>query len=266
MTDDGMLFVVRLCVQGQAAYGHQTDRMFWRSIAKRLYEARGKEHQTFGRAVAKLVRERRDAVALLGSGEQDGRSSLTDALDDWIAVVDSRKAVKQARLDAQGTADGDSATSAAWRQASLALWSDKTQLLRAASRSYQQDEDNDDSSTNLSTPPPTLLRPRQRRRQRETTSASPATIPPEDAVAIGLGRLIGVVESVAESVTSQIGAPQSEKGRGELDAAVERRLGDLESKISAVDQNVATMLAMMVEQRQRQGLEGEVRGGYGHTS
>ena len=67
----------------------------------------------------------------------------------------------------------------------------------------------------------------------------------EDPIAVGLGRLINVVETVA----SRIGGPQREEGREELDAAVKRRLEDLESKISAVDQNVATMLAMMVEQR-----------------
>ncbi|OBT68867.1 hypothetical protein VE03_02068 [Pseudogymnoascus sp. 23342-1-I1] len=266
LTDDDMLVVLRLCLQEQAAYGHQSDRMFWRLIARRLREARGKEHKTLSRAVAKVVRERRESLALLGSGEQDAQSSMTDALDAWIAVVDARKEVKQARLDAQGTADAETATSTAWRQASLALWADKTQVLRAASRAYQRDEDDDESSAPSETPPLTAQRRPQRRRRQATStsvSASPSAsafsppslrspsmpLPQEDPIAIGLGRLVSVVESVA----SRIGIPQEEENREELDAAVEKRLDDLESKISVVNENVAMMLAMMVEQRQRQG-------------
>ncbi|OBT43073.1 hypothetical protein VE00_05545 [Pseudogymnoascus sp. WSF 3629] len=238
--------------------------MFWRLIARRLREARGKDHKTLSRAVAKVVRERRESLALLGSGEQDAQSSMTDALDAWIAIVDAQKEVKQAWLDAQGTADAETATSAAWRQASLALWADKTQVLRAASRAYQRDEDDDESSAPSETPP-LMAQHRPQRRRRQATSTSPSAsafsspslrfpsmpLPQEDPIAIGLGRLVSVVESVA----SRIGIPQEEENREELDAAVKKRLDDLESKISAVNENVAMMLAIMVEQRQRQGLK-----------
>jgi hypothetical protein len=277
LTDDDMLVILRLCLQEQAAYGHQSDRMFWRLIARRFHEARGKEHKTLSRAVAKVVQERREFLALLGSGEQDTQSSMTDALDGWIAVIDARKEVKQARLDAQGTADAETAKSTAWRQSALALWADKTQLLRAASRISQRDDDDDDESSAPSeTPSLTAPHRTQRRRRRQATpslspSASTLGLPSlsrpsmplsdEDPIAIGLGRLVSVVESVA----SRIGAPREEEKREELDAAVKQRLEDLESKISAVNDNVAMMLAMMVEQRQSQGLEMGSKGGYVHT-
>ncbi|KFZ15369.1 hypothetical protein V502_05640, partial [Pseudogymnoascus sp. VKM F-4520 (FW-2644)] len=106
----------------------------------------------------------------------------------------------------------------------------------------------DPGTADSTTAPPTTHRPRvSQRRRRHAASAAPNIPFPdlEDPIAIGLERLISVVEIVA----SRIGGPQREEGREESDAAVKRRLEDLESKISAVDQNVATMLVMMVEQR-----------------
>ena len=100
LTDDDVLVVLRLCLQEQAAFGHQTDKMFWRLISRRLFESRGKEHKTLHRVVAKAVRERREFLALLPSGEHDNQSSMTDALDIWIAVQDARLEVQKARLDA----------------------------------------------------------------------------------------------------------------------------------------------------------------------
>jgi hypothetical protein len=65
-----------------------------------------------------------------------------------------REEVKQARREAQGTADAETTASMAWRQASLALWADKTQLLRAASRARQQEDEEDESSATPATPDP----------------------------------------------------------------------------------------------------------------
>ncbi|OAF63033.2 hypothetical protein VC83_00283 [Pseudogymnoascus destructans] len=250
LTDDDVLVVFRLCLQEQAAFGHQTDKMLWRLISRRLFKSRGKEHKTLQRVVAKAVRDRREFLALLPSGEHDNQSSMTDALDSWIAVQDARLEVQKARLDAQGTANAETTASSAWRQSSLALWTDKTQLLRVASRAFQREEDGEASSPPLTTPdprtsdsttpPPTTHHPHvsQRRRRHATSTAPSMPLDVGDPIAIGLERLISVVETVA----SRIGGPQREEGREELHAVVKRRLEDLESKISAIDQNVATML------------------------
>lgn len=82
-------------------------------ISRRLFESRGKEHKTLHRVVAKAVRERRVFLALLPSGEHDNQSSMTDALDSWIAVQDARLEAQKARLDAQGTANAKPKASAA---------------------------------------------------------------------------------------------------------------------------------------------------------
>jgi hypothetical protein len=247
MTTEDMLFVVWLCVEQQATYGHQSNRAFWKRIARRLMADRGKEHQTLNRAVAKLVRERRAYLAELDSGEQDTQSSMTDALDAWITVLDAREEVKQARREAQGTADAETTASMAWRQASLALWADKTQLLRAASRAHQQEDEEDESSATPATPDPMTPEPTTRRRRRP---APPAPVIPleGDPVAAGLERLFSIVESAA----SRIGSTPKEEEREEKDAAVEKRLEDLELKVSTVNDNVAQMLVLLLHHHQHQ--------------
>ncbi|ELR09466.1 hypothetical protein GMDG_00648 [Pseudogymnoascus destructans 20631-21] len=59
-----------------------------------------------------------------------------------------------------------------------------------------------------------------------------------------LERLFSIVERAA----SQIGNPK-EGEREEKDSAVEKRLEDLESKVSTVHNNVTQMLAMMKQQK-----------------
>ncbi|ELR09944.1 hypothetical protein GMDG_04420 [Pseudogymnoascus destructans 20631-21] len=62
-----------------------------------------------------------------------------------------------------------------------------------------------------------------------------------DPIAIGLEHLISVVKRAA----SQIGSALKEEEREEKDAVIKKRLEDLESKVSTVNDNVAQMLAMM---------------------
>ncbi|ELR07721.1 hypothetical protein VC83_03770 [Pseudogymnoascus destructans] len=62
-----------------------------------------------------------------------------------------------------------------------------------------------------------------------------------DPIAIGLEHLFSIVKRAA----SQIGSALKEEEREEKDAAVEKQLKDLESKVSTVNDNVTQMLAMM---------------------
>jgi len=110
----------------------------------------------------------------------------------------------------------------AWRQASLALWADKMQLLRAASRARQQEDEEDESSATPTTPDPMSPEPTTRRRRRPATP--PLVIPLEgDPVTAGLECLFSVVERAA----SRTGSALKEEEREEKDAAVEKRLEDL---------------------------------------
>ncbi|OAF63214.1 hypothetical protein VC83_00618 [Pseudogymnoascus destructans] len=125
-------------------------------------------------------------------------------------MLDTREEVKQAQREAQGTADAETTASAAWQQACLSCTLGRQE---AALKSC-----------------PTTLTP---------------VIPLEgDPVATGLERLFSIVERAA----SQIGNPK-EGEREEKDSAVEKRLEDLESKVSTVHNNVTQMLAMMKQQK-----------------
>ncbi|OAF56523.1 hypothetical protein VC83_07218 [Pseudogymnoascus destructans] len=56
---------------------------------------------------------------------------------------------------------------------------------------------------------------------------------------------IDTVTSVVKRAASQIGSALKEEEREEKDAVIKKRLEDLESKVSTVNDNVAQMLAMM---------------------
>jgi hypothetical protein len=101
--------------------------------------------------VSAMVKERRQFLEALESGEQDDHSSIAQAIDDWIKILDNRKLVLDAKSAAKGTKDAETAASIAWRTASLAKWADKRQL-RTAVQSITDESDATvpiDSSTDL---------------------------------------------------------------------------------------------------------------------
>jgi hypothetical protein len=87
------------------------------------------------RAIDDIVKARRKYLAeLKDSGEEDKATSYTNAIDEWISIVDGRKALEKSRKDLQGTREGETKESLQWRDDSMRLWLDKTQLGRLAKK------------------------------------------------------------------------------------------------------------------------------------
>ena len=100
LTDENRIHILRLCLQHRDAYGRDTDKAFFQKIANLLKEATGKKHQTLGRAVKDMVKTRREYLTGLHDSEEEiPTSSYIQAIDEWIGVVDERKALKQQQKD-----------------------------------------------------------------------------------------------------------------------------------------------------------------------
>ena len=134
LTDDDRLHILRLAIQAGDSWGHCTKKVFWQNIANSFEAATSKRHTTLSRAVDDIVKARRKYLAKNDSGEEDKATSYSDAIDDWISIVDDRKALEQAQKDAQGIRDGESQQSIKWREDGLKLWADKTQLAKLAKK------------------------------------------------------------------------------------------------------------------------------------
>src|SRR5579871_2565403 len=74
LDDDDKLLVVRLAEENSELYGHISDKAFWKHVAGRLEAQTGKKHKSLARMVSALVKERRQFLEALESGEQDDQS------------------------------------------------------------------------------------------------------------------------------------------------------------------------------------------------
>ena len=125
LTKDDHIHILRLAIGHGDAWGHGTNAAFWTKIANLFEKTTGKKHKTLGRAVDQLVKARRKAIEEEDSGENELQCSYTDAVDDWISIVDNHKALVAARKEAQGRKDQETEDSNKWRNDSLRLFVDR---------------------------------------------------------------------------------------------------------------------------------------------
>lgn len=136
--------LLRICLEKQELYGHIADKGFWSKVSKRYSEISGHPpHQTLSRVVSGWIKERREFLVLLESGEQDEDSSYNTAIDSWISVVDLREARKEEIAERQGRADQETAESTAWRNRQFQTIKGKR---KAGSDTEDRDGDGDETS------------------------------------------------------------------------------------------------------------------------
>jgi hypothetical protein len=121
LNDDDCLVIFQLTIQASDAYSHMTNKAFWEKVASSFTEATGKEHGTIGQAVEDIVKARCKVLAEDKTGEEEKATSLTDAIDQWIDIIDARKELEKERQEAQGARDAETKKSINWRNAQLIL-------------------------------------------------------------------------------------------------------------------------------------------------
>jgi len=134
LSDDDRLLTFRFAIQAGDSYGRSgtTSKSFWKGVASSFKEATGKEYTTLAQAVDDIVKAWRLVLAEDKTGEEDAATSLTDAINKWISIVDARRERDEACKEAQGIRDAKRQESINWRNRQLMLYSDKTQLGRIA--------------------------------------------------------------------------------------------------------------------------------------
>ena len=134
LTKDDHIHVLRLAIQAGNAYCHGTDKTFWKKIANAFEAATGKKHKSLDRAVSNIVKTQRKYLTENDSGEERAHTSYTDAVDNWISILDARKALNEAQKEAQGQRNKESEASLKWRNDSMKLWSDRLVPQRLAKK------------------------------------------------------------------------------------------------------------------------------------
>jgi hypothetical protein len=71
LDDDDKLLIIRLAEENSELYSHISDKAFWKHVASRLEAQTGKTHKSLARMVSAIVKERRQFLEALESGEQD---------------------------------------------------------------------------------------------------------------------------------------------------------------------------------------------------
>lgn len=258
LTNDDRLIIFWLAIRAGDAYGHMTNKAFWEKVANGFKEATGKEHGTIGRAVEDMTKARRKALAEDKTGAEENVTSLTDAIDQWIDIVDARKELENERQEAQGVRDAETQESINWRNAQLMLWIDKTQPgLAAVGRKRRREEsdrevDNEDSSaegdsgddselagdsTEVSTSVSAesgVVRGRKRR-----STKTPRKSSPNNEIPRQLTRLVNILE---EKVRQDRAAKSI--ARDSFDE-LKARFSSLEKQLNSLEANVSKILSIL---------------------
>lgn len=214
LSEEDRTIIFRLAVKAGDVYGRISNKLFWEKVASSFKEATGKEHTTLARATQEIVKARRETLAQERTGEEDPPTSLTDAIDKWISIVDARNNLEQARREAQGTRDSETQASIDWRNRQLLNFSDKSQLeliARGRKRRRNSEPNNEEGgsegsgseadsgergggedSTEVSTPISQESGGGRRRRRRRKT---PRNSSPSDELPRHIGRLVDILEA-----------------------------------------------------------------------
>jgi hypothetical protein len=174
ITEGDKLLLLRIAYKFRELYGRITMGKFWTTVAKELSKQTGyPERKNLSRNVTLMIKQRKDFLEALESGEQDSPSSYTEALDSWISVVDAYRERKDEEADAQGRLAGESEASKQWRLNQLSRYSDKTTLAisnrrNKRSRGLESDlEDEDEGEKDEEESLDITARPPRRRRRIE---------------------------------------------------------------------------------------------------
>ena len=120
--------VLRLCKKREGEYGRIPNVRFWKKIAIDYCNLKGGDpHSSLSRVVTGWVKTRR-AEKEEETGEQDPPSSYIQAIDEWIEVLDTRKATEERQREYQGHLDQETETSLRWRENQFNSFKEKEAL------------------------------------------------------------------------------------------------------------------------------------------
>jgi hypothetical protein len=257
--------LLRICLQKQALYGKIAMKAFYTGVGEAFKAYTGaKDHQTLQRAVNRWAKERREYLLAIGSGEEPVTSSYTQAIDDWIEVLDAYKSLQAERKEAKGEVDKETEKSIQWRQNQFATFLQKTTF-----------ESEDESVTTLSSSPspePTPLSPgnstpitptleataKSTAKRTKRRHKSPKRLPKRQKKAdfnnellSNIGQLTKQLVAEGDSdnieqyieLTTQVSS--IEKKVEEKVKGVEKLVEEVNERISSVEDNIKVMLAIL---------------------
>ncbi|KAL9041379.1 MAG: hypothetical protein Q9180_001316 [Flavoplaca navasiana] len=244
LDNEDLRVLVMLCVKNQETYGIPKQlTKWWTKIEVDLATERKKTYKNAKKKVAELVKERLAFLAALGSGEEDEKTPLNDALDDWIEVLKMYNddiILKKSIAKENEREEVDAET----------LRANMT-LMRAQKRSAA-DEDEDESSEDdtpksgddISTSQSQTKTPKPK-----VTKKKKAKMEYEAKTDAALDRLCGI----AEKAFTTPSAPASV-------TVADPRIDRLEHKMEEQSSQLSNILALL------QGMRGEGNGGLTNSS
>jgi hypothetical protein len=78
-----------LAIQVRDAYGHGTDKAFWQKITNVFEIVIGRTHQSLTQAVNNIIKAWCKYLTENNSKEEDKATSYTNAVDDWISIMEA---------------------------------------------------------------------------------------------------------------------------------------------------------------------------------
>lgn len=251
LTEEERLIILRLAIQAKEAYGHGRNTTFWKNISKDFERDTGKKHATLSRTVTSMVKARLKALAEDPSREEARETSYTNAIDEWISVVEEQEAIEKERKDAQGTRDAESQFALEWREQMFHRLGEKDGAARlaqgrkrhrAASRANENDEEAQDGGsdeeddafeltpiTHINTPLP------ERKRRRSTKVPSSYD---DDELPRHVGWLVDIFAARLEQSADNSGVVEELK----------TEVSGLKDKLDKVETGVADILSLLKRQ------------------
>jgi hypothetical protein len=134
--------ILRIAISKQHLWGKVSKKSFWSKVAQEISAKTSlPEHKSLSRAVSSWVKERRQFLKELESGEQDTESSYTEAIDTWISVLDSAQEEQDVIKSLTGQAEAETQQSLDWRDQQFQLFNNKKRSLPASFDSDKEEEE-----------------------------------------------------------------------------------------------------------------------------
>ena len=249
---------MRLCCARKLAYLQETKLIFWRGICETFQQETGSTFRNVRNKVNLLVEQRRQQL-IDWSGEEEDANEFTNAVDEWIAILDDedrerqrRKRRKEGQISSMERANEERAALTLGRYERQGLVSQSSPFVTAESQDDGPDVDaeGEDDDEAASDSEPVVPRPRSVAAREVSASISEASTEArgpsrkrrrggEDLLEQPLA--LGLFRELLSAVKTPAPAGHGDELRQELRATTERVSG-IEEKVESGMTELKTQL------------------------
>lgn len=146
--------LIQLCIKYSESFGVKgAIKNWWSKIGEKFNEQLGKPFTNHNRYMRNMVKDRKFAISMLETGDEDEQSPWQQAIDEWIEIFDQYENTKDKKKLTDQEREAEDANAEKKRQSMLNRMKDK-HLLEDSDESSVEEISTPRTSSAVSTPGP----------------------------------------------------------------------------------------------------------------